>query len=56
MNKTVKVLATILAIGVGSAGYVASAEAAMTKGDKMTKMKKMKKHGGMKKKMDKMHK
>ena len=49
MIKTAKVLATLLALSVGSAGYVASVQAAaMKKGDKMMMMKKHKKAKMMK--------
>lgn len=56
MTKTAKVLATLLALSFGGAGYVASVQAMdMKKGDKMMMHKKMKKHKGMKK-MDHMMK
>jgi len=59
MKKTATMLATLLALSVGSAGYIASAQAMdMKKDDKMMMMKKhkkMKKHkmkaGMMKKDM-----
>ena len=54
MKNTVKILAAVLALAVGSAGYIASADAAMMKKDGMM-MKKhhMKKHHMMKKMMKK---
>ena len=49
MKNTVKILAAVLALSIGSAGYVASANAAMMKkDDKMMMMKKHKKHHKMK--------
>ena len=45
MKNTVKILAAVLALSIGSAGYVASANASMMKkDDKMMMMKKHKKH------------
>ena len=54
MKNTVKILAAVLALAVGSAGYIASADAAMMKKDGMM-MKKhhMKKHHMMKHMMKK---
>lgn len=52
MKNTVKILAAVLALAVGSAGYVASAEAAMMmKKDHMMMKKHHKKHHMMMKKM-----
>ena len=53
MKNTVKILAAVLALSIGSAGYVASANAAtmMKKDDKMMMMKKHKKHHKMKQHM-----
>ena len=44
MKNTLKILAAVLALSIGSAGYLASAEAAMMKMDH--KMKMMKGHNG----------
>ncbi len=54
MKNTVKIVAAVLALAVGSAGYVASADAMMMKKDHMM-MKKhhMKKHHMMKHMMKK---
>ena len=52
MKNTVKILAAVLALAVGSAGYVASANAAMAKMDHMKKHH-MKKHHMMKHMMKK---
>ena len=50
MKNTAKILAAVLALAVGSAGYVATAQAAMMKHDGMMMKKhhKMKKHHMMK--------
>ena len=55
MKNTLKIMAAVLTLAVGSAGYVASAEAAMAKMDhKMGMMKhKMTKHKMMKHMMKK---
>ena len=44
MKNTVRVAAAVMALAIGSAGYVASAEAAMMKMDHKMMMHKMKKH------------
>ena len=51
MIKTAKVLATLLALSVGSAGYVASVQAADMKKDHKMMMKHHKKHKMMHHKM-----
>ena len=54
MKNTVKILAAVLALSIGSAGYVATANAGMMKMEHKMMMKKhhkMKKHHMMKKMM-----